>query len=188
MSDIKISREVLLDGSDKWADLPTKASSKKEISTRIEAIRVLEVAIRTMIQKGYTYKDVTEKLFEDFQIEITPQTLSSYLATIKKEHKKTLLLSKREAVRLAKISPSEITQVESNIDGVDGLDDDSITSAAKLASENISANLTVGRSTDKTKSKSIVPKVASAEDGEAVDENEAERLREEKMDKFYNKY
>ena len=55
MSDLRISREKLLDASSKWSDLPDKFSAKAEINSLMEAIRVLEDSIKFMRQKRYTY-------------------------------------------------------------------------------------------------------------------------------------
>jgi len=51
MSDLKISREKLLDAATKWNNLPDKFSAKTEISSLMDMIRVLEDCIKFMRQK-----------------------------------------------------------------------------------------------------------------------------------------
>ena len=113
MSDLRISREKLLDVSSKWSDLPDKFSAKNEINSLMEVVRVLEDSIKFMRQKRYSYKDISEMFREEFQIDISPQTISGYLATIKKERKNSLLLSKREARQSSKAALPKRTKKES---------------------------------------------------------------------------
>ncbi len=213
MSDLQLSKEKLLDTSSHWTDLPSKSSTKDEINTLIGAIRVLEDGIKSMLQKGYTYKDVAGKLQESFQIEISPQTLSSYLATIKKERKKSLLLSKRESRRVARASsPSEKegdavepedlsvdTQIDSAVDSqvkpTVSEDDHVITRSTdqKSTDEAIparaSTNLKPSKNEQSAKSKSLVPKFNKVDSPiESTDEDETERRRQAETLKHFNKY
>ncbi|MCA6575717.1 MAG: hypothetical protein IM535_12025 [Pseudanabaena sp. M38BS1SP1A06MG] len=205
MSDLKISREQLLDASSKWSNLPDKSSSKSEINSLIEVIRILEDSIKSMRQKRYTYKDISAKLLEEFHIDISPQTLASYLATIKKERKNSLLLSKREARRSAKadlskqLEPESITQADLSVNNsVEPLVDlegsamaSSIAPKSKDAtgSTGASINLKPSNNQKSTNSKSLVPKVNPVESSVPTDdEDEIERQRQAEMLKHFNKY
>lgn len=190
MSDLKISREQLLDASSKWSNLPDKSSSKSEINSLIEVIRILEDSIKSMRQKRYTYKDVSAKLLEEFHIDISPQTLASYLATIKKERKNSLLLSKREARRSAKAELSVNNSVEPLVD----LEGSAIAvsiepkSTGAVGSTEASINLKPSNNQKSTSSKSLVPKVNPVESSVSDDEDEIEKQRQAEMLKHFNKY
>jgi hypothetical protein len=213
MSDLQLSKEKLLDTSSHWTDLPSKSSTKDEINTLIGAIRVLEDGIKSMLQKGYTYKDVAGKLQESFQIEISPQTLSSYLATIKKERKKSLLLSKRESRRVAKASspsakegdtvkPEDLSvdmQIDSTmykqVEPTVSEDDHVITRSTNQKSTDeaiptkASTNLKPSKNEQPAKSKSLVPKFNKVDSPiESTDEDETERRRQAETLKHFNKY
>ncbi|MCA6571976.1 MAG: hypothetical protein IM537_21860 [Pseudanabaena sp. M57BS1SP1A06MG] len=204
MSDLKISREKLLDTSSKWSNLPDKSSSKSEINSLIEVIRILEDSIKSMRQKRYTYKDIAAKLLEEFHIDISPQTLASYLATIKKERKNSLLLSKREARRSAKaelskqLEPESFTQADLSVNNsVEPLVDLegsaihlSIEPKSTDAADSTGASINSKPSNNKkTNSKSLVPKVNPVESSVSTDdEDEIERIRQAEMLKHFNKY
>jgi hypothetical protein len=214
MSDLQLSKEKLLDTSSHWTDLPSKSSTKDEINTLIGAIRVLEDGIKSMLQKGYTYKDVAGKLQESFQIEISPQTLSSYLATIKKERKKSLLLSKRESRRVAKASspsakegdtvkPEDLSvdmQIDSTmykqVEPTVSEDDHVITRSTNQKSTDeaiptkASTNLKPSKNEQAAKSKSLVPKLNKVDSplDASDDEDETERRRQAETLKHFNKY
>ena len=205
MSDLRISREKLLDVSSKWSDLPDKFSAKNEINSLMEVVRVLEDSIKFMRQKRYSYKDISEMFREEFQIDISPQTISGYLATINKERKNSLLISKREARQSSKAVSSKKTKKES-IAKVDLLVDALVEPAVELdgaainlsieqrsvddaVSTEESINLKPSKNKQSATSKSIVPKInIVASVGSIDNEDEIERRRQSEMLKHFNKY
>jgi hypothetical protein len=200
MSDLRISREKLLDASTKWSNLPDKFSTKDEINSLMEAVRVLEDCIKFMRQKRYSYKDISEKFLEEFHIDISPQTISSYLATIKKERENSLWQSKREARQSSKATlpkktkKGSIAKVGLSVDGlgesVVDLDDTSINLSIEQKSvDNASISLKPSKNKQSATSKSIVPKLNIVESVDSTDdEDEMEKRRQAETLKHFNKY
>jgi len=189
-----------LDASTKWSNLPDKFSTKDEINSLMEAVRVLEDCIKFMRQKRYSYKDISEKFLEEFHIDISPQTISSYLATIKKERENSLWQSKREARQSSKATlpkktkKGSIAKVGLSVDGlgesVVDLDDTSINLSIEQKSvDNASISLKPSKNKQSATSKSIVPKLNIVESVDSTDdEDEMEKRRQAETLKHFNKY
>ena len=200
MSDLRISREKLLDAATKWSNLSDKFSAKTEMNSLMDIIRVLEDCIKFMRQKQYSYKDISEKFLEEFDIDISPQTISGYLATIKKERENTLWRSKREARRSAKaaLPPKTkkgcIANVDSSVDALERSVVEADNNAIHLSIEqkdmdNLSVSLKPSKNKQSTDSKSNVPKIDIVDSVDATDnEDEIERRRQAEMLKYFNKY
>jgi hypothetical protein len=166
----------------------------------MEVIRVLEDSIKFMRQMRYSYKDISEKFREEFHIDISPQTISGYLATIKKERKNSLLLSKREARHSSKAALPKKTKKESAakvdlsvdalVEPVGELEGSAITLSIEQRSvDDASINLKPSQNKQSATSKSIVPKINLVDSVDATDdEDEIERRRQTEMLKHFNKY
>lgn len=200
MSDLRLSREKLLDASTKWSNLPDKFCAKDEINSLMEAVRVLEDCIKFMRQKRYSYKDISEKFLEEFHIDISPQTISSYLATIKKERENSLWQSKREARQSSKATlpkktkKGSVAKVDLSADAlgepVVEPDDTAMNLSIEQKSlDNASTSLKPSKNKHSAASKSIVPKINIVDSVDSNDDEDAtEKRRQAEMLKHFNKY
>jgi hypothetical protein len=199
-SKISLSKQVALEKFEKFANLPDISVSNTDINSRIQLVRTLEVAIRAMLAKGYSCKYVTEKLLEEFEVEMSPQTLTSYLTILKAEsmasEKKQ---TKRKSKKSSEVSPLRQGKVSSATEALSEVVDSQVRTLLPDAPKSVVQNK-VNKKSEKGAPKSVVPKVNSSEkstvsktavpaDGsETEEEIEAERRREAEMDKYYNKY
>jgi hypothetical protein len=185
------SPEELLSLSKNWSEMPPKPSK-----TSRQSIEILEPAIRQLIEKGYTLREICTKIKEDFEIKITSGTLSSYLSQFEAERKKVLMAQKR-AARLAKVnSQSNSEKVESEATIHTTLEDDKVLKPTKISKDKTIVSLTANK---KSSSESVLPKFNSTNSSENISDDtknltqeekeaETERLRQLEMEKHYNQY
>jgi len=204
MSELRISREKLLVASNKWSNLPDKFSTKDEVNSLMELVRALEDSIKFMRQMRYSFKDISAKFLEEFQVDISPQTISGYLAAIKKERMDSLSRSKRDARQASRASSTKkgekesvvpvVLSVDDQVQPLGSLENSVVTLPIEHQSvDDVVAEVAINPKSSKNKqsasSKSVVPKLNH---GDVVDDDqdddEMERLKQAEMLKHFNKY
>ncbi|NUN67065.1 hypothetical protein HCU40_20495 (plasmid) [Pseudanabaena biceps] len=204
MSELRISKEKLLATSNKWSNLPDKFSTKDEVNSLMELVRALEDSIKVMRQMRYSFKDISAKFLEEFQVDISPQTISGYLAAIKKERKQSLFRSSRDARQASRASSAKKAKKEGAVPvdlSVDGqvqplvsLEDSAVTlSIEKQSVDDAITEASINPKSSKNKqspsSTSVVPKLNHIEVVDAnADDDEIEKLKQVEMLKHFNNY
>lgn len=204
MSELRISREKLLVASNKWSNLPDKFSTKDEVNSLMELVRALEDSIKFMRQMRYSFKDISAKFLEEFQVDISPQTISGYLAAIKKERLDSLSRSKRDARQASRASSAKKAKkedavpvdlsVDDPVQPLVSLEDSVVTlSIEQQSMDDAITEASITQKSSKNKqsasSKSVVPKLNHVDVGDDDnDDDEMERRRQAEMLKHFNKY
>ena len=133
--------------SDRWVE---SAKEKIKPVTKLDIVRTLEPGITALINSGYTYKAVCEKLKEDLHLDISVSTVRVYLQKIYKEQKQDKAKTKRTAGKAAR----ELKQKS-----ISGSNVDEQQPVTNLSSSNA-----------EIKPKSIVPKIHPVDDDDFNDE------------------
>jgi septation ring formation regulator EzrA len=202
---IRISKEL--------DDIPSKLVARD--SKRIKFIQGLEPSIRKMIAKGYTLKEVCNRLDDNYNVKITGPTLSKYLENIELDRerskreaiqaKQEATKVKREATRLAKAAAAIAPESSDNDKVLESTQSsEAVTSqAVELVPEAIAPITTNNSQVSGAKNlpkgkgiKSIPPNIIEVQDTgiqhkvltkeEMADERE--RLEQLALEKHYNKY
>ena len=144
--------------SDRWVE---SAKEKIKPVTKLDVVRTLEPGITALINSGYTYKAVCEKLKEDLHLDISVSTVRVYLQKIYKEQKQDKAKTKRTAGKAARESKQK------SISGSVG-DEQQLTNLSSSNAE--------------VKPKSIVPKIHPVDDDDFNDE-----AAQAKILKYFNR-
>ena len=95
----EISMDELTALSDWWVE---SAKEKTKPVTKLDIVRKLEPGITALINSGYTYKAVCEKLKDELHLDISVSTVRVYLQKIYKEQKQDKAKTKRSAGKAAR--------------------------------------------------------------------------------------
>ena len=145
--------------SDRWVE---SAKEKIKPVTKLDIVRTLEPGITALINSGYTYKAVCEKLKEDLHLDISVSTVRVYLQKIYKEQKQDKAKTKRTAGKAAR----ELKQKS-----ISGSVEDEQQPVTNLSSSNA-----------EIKPKSIVPKIHPVDDDDFNDD-----VAQAKILKYFNR-
>ena len=142
----EINIDELTTVSDRWVE---SAKEKIKPVTKLDIVRTLEPGITALINSGYTYKAVCEKLKDELHLDISVSTVRVYLQKIYKEQKQNKAKTKRTAGKATK----ELKQ--KSISG-------------SIGDEQQPTNLS--SSNAEIKPKSIVPKIHPVDDDDFDDD------------------
>lgn len=145
--------------SDRWVE---SAKEKIKPVTKLDIVRTLEPGITALINSGYTYKAVCEKLKEDLHLDISVSTVRVYLQKIYKEQKQDKAKTKRTAGKAAR----ELKQKS--------------ISGSNVGKQQPVTNLS--SSNAEIKPKSIVPKIHPVDDDDFNDD-----VAQAKILKYFNR-
>jgi len=154
----EINIDELTTVSDQWVE---SAKEKIKPVTKLDIVRTLEPGITALINSGYTYKAVCEKLKDELHLDISVSTVRVYLQKIYKEQKQDKAKTKRTAGKAAR----ELKQ--KSISGSIG-DEQQPTNLSSSNAEN--------------KPKSIVPKIHPVDDDDFDDD-----VAQAKIRKYFNR-
>jgi IS30 family transposase len=154
----EISMDELTAVSDRWVD---SAKEKIKPVTKLDIVRTLEPGITALINSGYTYKAVCEKLKDELHLDISVSTVRVYLQKIYKEQKQDKAKTKRTAGKAAR---------ESKQKSISG----------SIGDEQQPTNLS--SSNAEIKPKSIVPKIHPVDDDDFNDD-----VAQAKILKYFNR-
>jgi IS30 family transposase len=154
----EISMDELTAVSDRWVD---SAKEKIKPVTKLDIVRTLEPGITALINSGYTYKAVCEKLKDELHLDISVSTVRVYLQKIYKEQKQDKAKTKRTAGKAARDSKQK------SISG-------------SIGDEQQPTNLS--SSNAEIKPKSIVPKIHPVDDDDFNDD-----VAQAKILKYFNR-
>jgi IS30 family transposase len=153
----EINIDELTTVSDQWVE---SAKEKIKPVTKLDIVRTLEPGITALINSGYTYKAVCEKLKDELHLDISVSTVRVYLQKIYKEQKQDKAKTKRTAGKAAR----ELKQ--KSISG-------------SIGDEQQPTNLS--SSNAEIKPKSIVPKI------HPVDDDFDDDVAQAKIWKYFNR-
>jgi len=156
LSEINIDKLTTV--SDQWVE---SAKEKIKPVTKLDIVRTLEPGITALINSGYTYKAVCEKLKDELHLDISVSTVRVYLQKIYKEQKQDKAKTKRTAGKAAR----ELKQ--KSISG-------------SIGDEQQPTNLS--SSNAEIKPKSIVPKIHPVDDDDFDDD-----VAQAKIRKYFNR-
>jgi len=145
--------------SDRWVE---SAKEKIKPVTKLDIVRTLEPGITALINSGYTYKAVCEKLKDELHLDISVSTVRVYLQKIYKEQKQDKAKTKRTAGKAAR----ELKQKS-----ISGSVEDEQQPVTNLSSSNA-----------EIKPKSIVPKIHPVDDDDFNDD-----VAQAKILKYFNR-
>jgi IS30 family transposase len=154
----EINIDELTTVSDQWVE---SAKEKIKPVTKLDIVRTLEPGITALINSGYTYKAVCEKLKDELHLDISVSTVRVYLQKIYKEQKQDKAKTKRTAGKAAR----ELKQ--KSISG-------------SIGDEQQPTNLS--SSNAEIKPKSIVPKIHPVDDDDFDDD-----VAQAKIRKYFNR-
>jgi len=154
----EINIDELTTVSDQWVE---SAKEKTKPVTKLDIVRTLEPGITALINSGYTYKAVCEKLKDELHLDISVSTVRVYLQKIYKEQKQDKAKTKRTAGKAAR----ELKQ--KSISG-------------SIGDEQQPTNLS--SSNAEIKPKSIVPKIHPVDDDDFDDD-----VAQAKIRKYFNR-
>jgi len=154
----EINIDELTTVSDQWVE---SAKEKIKPVTKLDIVRTLEPGITALINSGYTYKAVCEKLKDELHLDISVSTVRVYLQKIYKEQKQDKAKTKRTAGKAAR----ELKQ--KSISG-------------SIGDEQQPTNLS--SSNTEIKPKSIVPKIHPVDDDDFDDD-----VAQAKIRKYFNR-
>jgi IS30 family transposase len=154
----EINIDELTTVSDQWVE---SAKEKIKPVTKLDIVRTLEPGITALINSGYTYKAVCEKLKDELHLDISVSTVRVYLQKIYKEQKQDKAKTKRTAGKAAR----ELKQ--KSISG-------------SIGDEQQPTNLS--SSNAEIKPKSIVPKIHPVDDDDFDDD-----VAQAKIWKYFNR-
>jgi len=152
----EINIDELTTVSDQWVE---SAKEKIKPVTKLDIVRTLEPGITALINSGYTYKAVCEKLKDELHLDISVSTVRVYLQKIYKEQKQDKAKTKRTAGKAAR----ELKQK-------------SISGGDEQQPTNLSSSNT------EIKPKSIVPKIHPVDDDDFDDD-----VAQAKIRKYFNR-
>lgn len=95
----EINIDELTTVSDRWVE---SAKEKIKPVTKLDIVRTLEPGITALINSGYTYKAVCEKLKDELHLDISVSTVRVYLQKIYKEQKQNKAKTKRTVGKATK--------------------------------------------------------------------------------------
>ena len=95
----EINIDELTTVSARWVE---SAKEKIKPVTKLDIVRNLEPGITALINSGYTYKSVCEKLKDELHLDISVSTVRVYLQKIYKEQKQDKAKTKRTAGKVAR--------------------------------------------------------------------------------------
>jgi hypothetical protein len=154
----EINIDELTTVSDRWVE---SAKEKIKPVTKLDIIRNLEPGITALINSGYTYKAVCEKLKDELHLDISVSTVRVYLQKIYKEQKQDKAKTKRTAGKAAR--ESKLKSISGSVE-----DEQPVT--------NLSSN------DAEIKPKSIVPKIHPVDDDDFNDD-----VAQAKILKYFNR-
>ena len=155
----EINIDELTTVSDRWVE---SAKEKIKPFTKLDIVRNLEPGITALINSGYTYKSVCEKLKDELHLDISVSTVRVYLQKIYKEQKQDKAKTKRTAGKVAR----ELKQKS-----ISGSVEDEQQPVTNLSSSNA-----------EIKPKSIVPKIHPVDDDDFNDD-----VAQAKILKYFNR-
>jgi|JFJP01.1.fsa_nt_gi IS30 family transposase len=154
----EINIDELTTVSDRWVE---SAKEKIKPVTKLDIVRTLEPGITALINSGYTYKAVCEKLKEDLHLDISVSTVRVYLQKIYKEQKQDKAKTKRTAGKAARESKQK--SISGSVE-----DEQPVTNLSSSNAE--------------IKPKSIVPKIHPVDDDDFNDD-----VAQSKILKYFNR-
>lgn len=160
----------LKDVSQQWI---TSVDKKSKLTTKMDVVSALYDGILHLLDSGYSYTDIVNKLKDELQFSITSHTLKRYLQDIKdvrlkaqKEIKKAETKAKQATARSLKSLPSINTiTIDSTVESSSSLPDISDLNSSKqtlVSSPDLNLSTTsVNTEIISSEEKSIVPKLVN---------------------------